>query len=127
MRERRRRRALRCFIFCTHYEFTATHHSTILRNFSITVSQPPTLGPSFAILNPLPDQFTLSFHPSYIFLRKPKYCILTSNIVFLGTKYQSNLNEIDKGKQKTDEGGGKMQHNWAGGASQVTGELTYTS
>lgn len=47
----------------------------------------------------------------------------TTNIVFVGTKYQSNLNEIDKGKQKTDEGGGKMQHNWVGGASQVTGNF----
>ncbi|XP_026492675.2 lachesin-like [Vanessa tameamea] len=37
-----------------------------------------------------------------------------------GTKYQSNLNEIDKGKQKSDEGGGKTHLNWVGGASQVT-------
>lgn len=44
-------------------------------------------------------------------------------ICWSGTKYQSNLNEIDKGKQKTDEGGGKSHLNWVGGASQVTGEL----
>lgn len=51
------------------------------------------------------------------------------NLYFIfdaGTKYQSNLNEIDKGKQKTDEGGGKTHLNWVGGASQVTGELNVT-
>ncbi|XP_026320045.1 lachesin-like isoform X2 [Hyposmocoma kahamanoa] len=42
-----------------------------------------------------------------------------------GTKYQSNLNEIDKGKQKPDEGGGKTHLNWVGGASQVTGDADW--
>ncbi|KAI5640530.1 immunoglobulin i-set domain-containing protein [Phthorimaea operculella] len=42
-----------------------------------------------------------------------------------GTKYQSTLNEIDKGKQKTDEGGGKTHLNWVGGASQVTGDADW--
>lgn len=53
---------------------------------------------------------------------------MLSKLTFLcyaGTKYQSNLNEIDKGKQKTDEGGGKTHLNWVGGASQVTGMLKY--
>lgn len=45
------------------------------------------------------------------------------NYFVLGTKYQSNLNEIEKGKQKPDEGGGKTHLNWVGGASQVTGEF----
>lgn len=52
--------------------------------------------------------------------------VLTITTIYFscpGTKYQSNLNEIDKGKQKPDEGGGKTHLNWVGGASQVTGNL----
>lgn len=44
------------------------------------------------------------------------------NLISTGTNYKSNLNEIDKGKQKPDEGGGKNNFNWAQGASQVTGD-----
>ncbi|GBP60707.1 hypothetical protein EVAR_47445_1 [Eumeta japonica] len=39
-----------------------------------------------------------------------------------GYKYQSNLNEIDKSRQKTDEGGGKTHLNWVGEPAQGNGQ-----
>ncbi|KAG7310719.1 hypothetical protein JYU34_003524, partial [Plutella xylostella] len=41
------------------------------------------------------------------------------------TKYQSTLNEIEKGKQKPEEGGGKTHLNWVGDPEHVTGGVEW--